>query len=102
MNTIQPFLEHKAYNLRKRSIIQTTHAGSGHPTSCLSAADIVAALFFYGMHYDPMECNNPNNDRFILSKGHAAPVLYAAWMEAGVLTEQDLLTYRQVDSVLEG
>src|SRR5271170_8061335 len=100
MNAIQPFLAHKAYNLRKWSIIQTTHAGSGHPTSCLSAADIVSVLFFYAMHYDPLNYNNPDNDRFILSKGHAAPVLYAAWHEVGVITQDDLLTYRQLHSVL--
>lgn len=102
MSEIQKFLEHKAYQLRKLSIIQTTHAGSGHPTSCLSAADIVATLFFYAMHYDPKNFENPDNDRFILSKGHAVPVLYAAWKEAGILTEKDLLTYRQIDSTLEG
>lgn len=102
MSEVEKFLAHKAYNLRKWSIIQTTHAGSGHPTSCLSAADIVSVLFFYAMHYDPLNYNNPDNDRFILSKGHAAPVLYAAWHEVGVITQDDLLTYRQLHSVLEG
>jgi len=96
------FLEHKAYNLRYLSILATTQAGSGHATSCLSAADIVAALFFYAMHFDPQDSQNPNNDRFILSKGHAAPVLYAAWEQCGVLTQEELLTLRQFDSVLEG
>jgi transketolase len=95
-------LRYKAYQLRLGSIKATTAAGSGHPTSCLSSADIVAALFFHTMSYDPHNPDNPNNDRFVLSKGHAAPLLYAAWWQAGVLTEQDLLTLRQFDSVLEG
>lgn len=96
------FLEHIAYELRRLSIVMTTQAGSGHPTSALSAADIVAVLFFHAMRYNPANYNDPNNDRFILSKGHAAPVLYAAWKEAGVLSEQDLLGYRRIDSPLEG
>lgn len=102
MNIVKQFLEHKAYNLRVSSLVMTTMAGSGHPTSCLSAADLVAALFFYGMQYDPHNFDNPENDRFILSKGHAAPLLYAAWKELGMLTEQELYTYRDINSPLEG
>jgi transketolase len=102
MHAMKDFLEHTAYQMRRSSLIMTTQAGSGHPTSSLSAADIVAALFFYAMHYDPKDPNNPNNDRFILSKGHASPILYAVYKELGVLTEKDLLTYRQFESVLEG
>lgn len=96
------FLEKIAYNIRVSSIIATSQAGSGHVTSCLSAADILAALFFYVMRYDPQNHENPNNDRFILSKGHAAPALYAVYKELGILTEKDLLTLRTFDSVLEG
>ena len=96
------FLEHMAYNMRKWSIKMTTQAGSGHVTSSLSAADIMAVLFFDVMQYDPAHFENPNNDRFILSKGHAAPILYAAWKEVGMLSEDDLLTYRQFNSPLEG
>lgn len=96
------FLEHKAFNLRRLSIISTTQAGSGHPTSALSAADIVSVLFFDTMNYDPSNPDNTNNDRFILSKGHAAPILYAAWQQVGVLKEKDLLTLRQMNSILEG
>lgn len=96
------FLEHKAFNLRRFSIISTTQAGSGHPTSALSAADIVSVLFFDAMNYDPNNPDNVNNDRFVLSKGHAAPVLYAAWQQVGVLKEKDLLTLRQMNSILEG
>ncbi len=102
MNSTYLFLEHVAYNMRRSALRMTTQAGSGHPTSALSAADIVAALFFYAMHYDLHNPDNPNNDRFILSKGHASPILYAAYKELGVLSEQDILTYRQFDSVLEG
>ena len=69
--------------LRVHSIISTSEAGSGHPSSCMSAADLVAAAFFYAMRYDVANPENPTNDRFVLSKGHAAPLLYAAWAEAG-------------------
>jgi len=97
------FLEYKAYQLRRLSLKATTAAGSGHPTSCLSAADIVAALFFYGMHwYDPCDVASLANDHFILSKGHAAPLLYAAWKEMGAISEEELMTLRKFDSVLEG
>jgi transketolase len=102
MQNLQHFIERKAYNIRVSSLLMTTNAGSGHPTSCLSAADIVATLFFYGMHFDPNDFDNLNNDRFILSKGHAAPVLYAAWKELGKVTEQELMTYRDIHSNLEG
>jgi len=102
VNKLKKFLEKKAYNMRVSSLVMTSLAGSGHPTSCLSAADLVSALFFYAMHYDPKSYIHPNNDRFILSKGHAAPLLYAAWKEVGVLTEEDLYTYRKIDSILEG
>ncbi len=102
MQDIQKFLEHKAYNMRVSSLIQPAQASSGHPTTCLSAADIAAVLFFYAMRYNPRNFHDPNNDRFILSKGHASALLYAAWKEVGVLTEKDLLTYRRIDSPLEG
>ncbi|MFC1842601.1 transketolase [Candidatus Dependentiae bacterium] len=99
---LKKFLEKKAYNMRESSLVMTSLAGSGHPTTCLSAADIVSVLFFYEMRYDPNSPIFPNNDRFILSKGHAAPLLYAAWKEVGVLTQEDLYNYRKIDSVLEG
>ena len=102
MNTLKKFIEKKAYNMRMSSLLMTSLAGSGHPTTCLSAADIVAVLFFYEMNYDPKSPIYPNNDRFILSKGHAAPLLYAAWKEVGVLSQEDLYNYRKIDSVLEG
>ena len=96
------FLEHKAYSIRLDSLLMTTEAGSGHPTSALSAADLVAALFFYAMRFDPRNFNNPNNDHFILSKGHASPALYAVWKQLGVLLEKDILKYRTFGSPLEG
>src|SRR5579885_435172 len=99
---LKAFIEHKAYNLRQESIAMTTKAGSGHPTSCLSGADLVATLFFYGMHFDPQNFDNPNNDRFILSKGHAAPLLYGVWQELGLVSYDELMTYRQINSPLEG
>ncbi len=102
MIQLKRFLEHQAYFLRVNSLVMTTKAGSGHPTSCLSAADLVAALFFHAMHFDPKHFDNPNNDHFILSKGHAAPLLYAAWQEVGVIPETELYTYREITSPLEG
>src|ERR1043166_1962597 len=87
---------------RIHSFRMTTEAGSGHPSSCCSAADIMAALFFGGMHFDPKTPKNPNNDRFVLSKGHAAPLLYAAWAEAGHIPEEELLKLRTFHSHLEG
>lgn len=99
---IIPFVEHKAYALRCWSVKLPAQAGSGHTTSCLSAADIVAVLFFYAMRYDPYNYNNPDNDRFILSKGHASPLLYAAWYELGLITDKEMLSYRKFGSTLEG
>src|SRR5438552_13271838 len=96
------FLQYTAYNLRRWSILASAQDGSGHPTSCLSAADIVAGLFFYAMHFDPYNYENPDNDRFILSKGHAAPLLYAAWWQLGLLTDEEMLSYRKINSLLEG
>jgi transketolase len=95
-------LRNVATRLRIDSVRATSEAGSGHPTSCASAAEIVAALFFAEMRYDPRNPQNPDNDRFVLSKGHAAPVLYAAWAEVGFLKRDDLLTLRRLDSDLEG
>jgi len=95
-------LKNVATRLRIDSVRATSEAGSGHPTSCASAAEIVATLFFSEMRYDPRNPRNPDNDRFVLSKGHAAPVLYAAWAEVGLLTRDDLLTLRRLDSDLEG
>src|SRR5438874_1109699 len=90
-----------ANQLRIHSINATTAAGSGHPTSCCSAADVVATLFFGHMKFNPKNPHYYNNDRFILSKGHAAPLLYAAWAEAGVVPVGDLVKLRTFTSDLE-
>ena len=95
-------LQDKATRMRIHSVRSTTLAGSGHPTTCASAAEIMAALFFNAMRYDPQDPGSEANDVFILSKGHAAPVLYAAWAEAGYFAEDDLLSLRRIDSDLEG
>ncbi len=95
-------LQDKATRMRIHSVRSTTTAGSGHPTTCTSAAEIMAALFFDAMRYDPQDPASEANDVFILSKGHAAPILYAAWSEAGYLPESELLNLRKIDSDLEG
>ena len=100
--TIEEALSGIANQLRIDSIAATTAAGSGHPSSCCSAADIVAALFFGHMRYAPKNPHYANNDRFILSKGHAAPLLYAAWAEVGLFPREHLLTLRELNSDLEG
>src|SRR5919204_3142677 len=95
-------LRNIAAQLRIDSVRATSEAGSGHPTSCCSAAEIVSALFFSEMRYDPRNPQNPDNDRFVLSKGHAAPVLYSAWAEVGLLKREELLELRRFESDLEG
>ncbi len=95
-------LEAIAKQLRIDSLRATTAAGSGHPTTCLSAADLVAAIFFHTMRFDPKNPSDPNADRFVLSKGHAAPILWAAWAAAGFISRDDLLNLRKIDSFLEG
>jgi transketolase len=91
-----------ANQLRIHSITSTTAAGSGHPTSCCSAADVAATLFFGHMRYDAKNPHFHNNDRFILSKGHAAPLLYAVWAETGLFPTSELLKLRQFGCDLEG
>src|SRR5947199_2286562 len=97
-----PALKNIATRLRIDSIRATSEAGSGHPTSCCSMADVMAALFFAEMRFDPADAHNPDADRFVLSKGHAAPLLYAAWADAGALNRRRLLPPRRLDSDLEG
>ena len=102
MTDLVTTLEQKANDLRIHSIMSTATAGSGHPTTCMSCAEIISTLFFHAMRYDPKNPDNPNNDRFILSKGHAAPILYAAWAELGIISRENLLDLRKIDSDLEG
>ncbi len=91
-----------ATRLRIHSLRMTTAAGSGHPTTCLSAADLVAGLFFHEMRWTTADPNDPANDEFVLSKGHAAPLLWAAYAEAGVVPLESLLGLRKITSDLEG
>ncbi len=96
-------LEDIIYRLSREIIEITTTAGSGHPSSSLSAIDVLTALYFGGvMHYDPNQPDWPNRDRFILSKGHAAPGLYVILAEAGYFPKDLLPTLRQFGSILEG
>lgn len=95
-------LADRAHQLRIDSIRATTASKSGHPTSCLSAADIISSLFFHTLKFDVDQPSNIHNDRFILSKGHAIPVVYAAWKQLGVIDETQMLSLRNINSVLEG
>ena len=95
-------IREKARRLGILSMMSTTAAGSGHPTSCLSAKELAAGAFFYAMKFDPKDPNGPSSDRFVLSKGHAAPLLYAALAEAGVFPDSRVMTLRQFSSELEG
>src|SRR3954466_14488773 len=97
-----PALTNIATRLRIDSVLATSEAGTGHPTSCASAADVIAALFFAEMRFDPKDPHHPGSDRFVLSKGHAAPILYAAWAEAGAFDRSELLRLRELGSDLEG
>lgn len=96
-------IEARANNMRKNIIKMLKEAGSGHPGGSLSAADIVASLYFGGvMNYSEADPQHPERDYFILSKGHAAPVLYAALAELGYVPEDELLTLRKLHSRLQG
>ena len=96
-------LEKLARLVRYFILICTTGAGSGHPTSSLSAADLLVGLMFTGLfRYDAENPKHPNNDRLIFSKGHASPLLYSLWTAAGKISVQELMTYRRFGSTLEG
>lgn len=95
-------LGHKARLLRWDIIRMIGLAGSGHPGGSLSAADVVAALYFHQLRHRPSEPDWPDRDRFILSKGHACPVLYAALAETGYFPRETLWTLRKLGSILQG
>ena len=95
-------LQIMANRLRRHSLRETTAAKSGHPSSCFSSAEIVSCLFFHFLRYDLAHPKSPVNDRFVLSKGHGAPILWAALAEAGAYDIDRLLTLRKIDSELEG
>ena len=91
-----------AQQLRVDSIRCSTKAGSGHPTSSMSAADLMAVLLAKYLRYDFNDPRNPNNDHLIFSKGHASPLLYSLYKAAGAISDDELMTLRQFGSRLEG
>jgi len=101
MNKIEK-LEAIAKRLRIHSLRMTTRAGSGHPTTCLSMADLAACLFFDELRYNTRDPEDWGNDELVLSKGHAAPILWAAYAEAGIIPVESLMDLRKLTSELEG
>lgn len=95
-------LQQIARKLRIHSLKMTTEAGSGHPTTCLSMAELAACLFFDEMQYNIQDPFDWANDEFVLSKGHAAPILWAAYAEAGIFPTHELMDLRKISSPLEG
>ncbi len=100
----QKLKELKRYStLIRRDIIEETYsAAAGHPGGSLSAADIITVLYFHEMRIDPKSPQWENRDRFVLSKGHCSPALYSALAQKGFFPKEDLLTFRKIDSYLEG
>jgi transketolase len=95
-------LEQQARKIRSHIVQMVAEAGSGHPGGSLSAADILTVLYFNEMNIDPERADDPNRDRFVLSKGHASPVLYATLAEKGFFPVEELLTFRKINSRLQG
>lgn len=95
-------LEERAYRLRRNIVEMVGAAGSGHPGGSLSCVEILTTLFFHRMRFDPKNPTWEGRDRFILSKGHAAPALYSALAEAGYFPREDLVTLRKLGSYLQG
>src|SRR5271166_39386 len=91
-----------AQQLRVDSIRSSTAAGSGHPTSSMSAADLLAVLVSKYLRYDFDDPANPANDHLIFSKGHASPLLYAIYRAVGAVTDAEMLTFRKFGSRLQG
>ncbi|MBV8526796.1 MAG: transketolase [Candidatus Dormibacteraeota bacterium] len=91
-----------AQQLRVDGVRISTKAGSGHPTSSMSAADVIAVLAARHLRYDFADPANPNNDHLIFSKGHASPLLYPLYKAVGAVTDEELLTYRTISSRLQG
>src|SRR5437763_122245 len=96
------FLRELASQLRVDSIRSSTAAGSGHPTSSMSAADLLAVLMARHLRYEWDHPKQPNNDHLIFSKGHASPLVYAVFKAAGAITDGEMLTFRQFGSRLQG
>src|SRR3954462_1775767 len=111
-------INRKAVDLGRMSLEMTTHAGSGHPSTALSLAHLVAVLLYRQMRWDPKDPWNPNNDRLVLSEGHAVPIIYAALADLGAtitpigkshdrsagraMTRQDAMNLRAIDSPIDG
>src|SRR5205085_11747386 len=101
MNDVELWRE-LGQQLRVDSIRCAAAAKSGHPSSGMSAADLIAVLLAKYLHYDFDAPHEPHNDRLVFSKGHASTLLYAMYRAAGVVSDEDLLTYRQFGSLYEG
>jgi len=91
-----------ALNIRRSIVTEIYSAGAGHPGGSLGIADIMAYLYFEEMNVDPKNPKNPDRDRFVMSKGHCGPALYAALAEKGFFPKKDLTGFRSIDSYLEG
>src|SRR4051812_2155159 len=100
MNTDE--LVELAQQLRVDGVRAADAAGSGHPTSSMSAADLMAVLLAHHLRYDFEAPEHPGNDHLIFSKGHASPLLYALYKAAGAIGDEELLTFRRLGSRLEG
>lgn len=102
-NNLKEKLEEISKKLRYNILVSTSAAGSGHPTSSMSAVELMATLYFGGfLKFNPENPDQINNDRVIFSKGHAAPLLYSLWNVAGQVSDEELLTLRKFGSKLEG
>lgn len=95
-------LKRHANNIRKNIVRQVANANSGHPGGSLGAADLLTALYFCHMDITPENANGIERDRFVLSKGHTSPLLYAVLAEKGIIPEEELMTFRKLDSKLQG
>jgi len=95
-------LNEKARIFRREILEMTTSVGSGHPSSALSAIDVITALYFHHMRHNPKDPGWEDRDRFVLSKGHGCPALYAVLAEAGYFPKAELTTHRRLGSILQG
>ena len=102
MSDIIDTLKTKSKTIRKSVLEMTTEAASGHPGGSMSAMDLIVTLYFYKMHHRPKDPTWADRDRFVLSKGHAAPALYSVLAESGYFPKEELNRFRHVDSFLEG
>src|ERR1041384_4393608 len=101
MNDVEIWRE-LGQQLRVDGIRPAAKAGSGHPTSAMSAADLMAVLMAKSLRYDFSKPHDPHTDRLVFSKGHASTLMYAMFRAAGAISDDELMTYRQFDSIFEG